>query len=207
MTEHDDILKDVNDYYTGKVQQHGATPQGVDWNGEESQHLRFKTLLQIVKDPTKPFTLLDYGCGYGSMYGYMQSCFTKFHFTGYDISEAMIHEARKQHPVGPVLWNTQRDSTVYDYAVASGIFNVRLKNDDAAWWDYISGELDWLNDHAVKGFAFNMLTSYSDADKKRDYLYYADPMRVFDHCKRKYSKFVALLHDYPLYEFTVLVRK
>ena len=57
------------------------------------------------------------------------------------------------------------------------------------------------------GFAFNCLTSYSDADKKRDYLYYADPCKLFDLCKRRYSKQVALLHDYGLYEFTILVRK
>ena len=30
---------------------------------------------------------------------------------------------------------------------------------------------------------------------------------MFDLCKRRYSPRVALLHDYPLYEFTVLVRK
>ena len=58
----------------------------------------------------------------------------------------------------------------------------------------------------TKGFAFNMLTSYSDADKMRDDLYYGDPCELFDHCKRSYSRNVALLHDYGLYEFTMLVR-
>ena len=40
-----------------------------------------------------------------------------------------------------------------------------------------------------------------------DYLYYADPGRLFDLCKRRYSRNIALLHDYGLYEFTILVRK
>ncbi|MFX7953370.1 class I SAM-dependent methyltransferase, partial [Acinetobacter baumannii] len=57
------------------------------------------------------------------------------------------------------------------------------------------------------GFSFNCLTSYSDEDRKRDYLYYADPCQLFDLCKRRYSRQVALLHDYGLYEFTILVRK
>ena len=43
-------------------------------------------------------------------------------------------------------------------------------------------------------------------DRMRDDLYYADPGFVFDHCKRRYSRHVALLHDYGLWEFTVLVR-
>jgi hypothetical protein len=38
-------------------------------------------------------------------------------------------------------------------------------------------------------------------------LYYADPAQVFDYCKRRFSPNVALLHDYGLYEFTILVRK
>ncbi len=53
---------------------------------------------------------------------------------------------------------------------------------------------------------FNCLTSYSDPEKKRDELYYADPCALFDMCKRRYSRQVALLHDYGLYEFTILVR-
>ena len=205
--DHDKILYEVNEYYTGKLQQFGATPKGVDWNGEESQYLRFKNLLQIIDNPTKSFTILDYGCGYGSMFEYMQLHFSKFHFTGFDISEQMIAHARKNLSIGNVYWNTNRDDALYDYIVTSGIFNVKLKNDETTWWDYVMKELDWINNHSVKGFAFNMLTSYSDKEFMRDNLFYANPADVFDHCKRKYSKFVALLHDYPLYEFTILVRK
>ena len=45
------------------------------------------------------------------------------------------------------------------------------------------------------------------AERMKDYLFYADPGELFDHCKRRYSRWVALLHDYGLYEFTILVRK
>ena len=38
-------------------------------------------------------------------------------------------------------------------------------------------------------------------------LFYADPLHLFDRCKRTYSRFVTLLHDYPLYEFTIIVRR
>jgi len=37
-------------------------------------------------------------------------------------------------------------------------------------------------------------------------LYYADPRLYFDYCKRNFSRHVALLHDYGLWEFTVIVR-
>ena len=38
-------------------------------------------------------------------------------------------------------------------------------------------------------------------------LYYADPGLFFDDCKRRFSRNVAILHDYDLYDFTVIVRK
>jgi hypothetical protein len=94
-----------------------------------------------------------------------------------------------------------------DYGVASGIFNVRLQTDDASWAAYIESALKELDQTSTLGFAFNCLTSYSDADRMRADLYYADPCRMFDLCKRRFSKRVALLHDYGLYEFTIVVRK
>jgi hypothetical protein len=94
-----------------------------------------------------------------------------------------------------------------DYGVASGIFNVRMTRTDAEWYDYLQATLDALDRSSRHGFAFNCLTSYSDEDKKRSHLYYADPGQLFDVCKRRYSRQVALLHDYGLYEFTILVRK
>jgi hypothetical protein len=60
---------------------------------------------------------------------------------------------------------------------------------------------------ACKGFAFNCLTTYSDPERLRDDLYYGDPCYYFDLCKRLYSRHVALLHDYGLWEFTIIVRK
>ena len=69
------------------------------------------------------------------------------------------------------------------------------------------GMLDRLNALSARGFAFNMLTKYSDAERMRSDLYYADPCFLFDYCKKRYARRVSLLHDYPLYEFTMIVRK
>lgn len=54
-----------------------------------------------------------------------------------------------------------------------------------------------------------MLTKYSDADRmaERPDLFFGDPLFFFDFCKRNFSRNVALLHDYGLYDFTILVRK
>jgi hypothetical protein len=93
-----------------------------------------------------------------------------------------------------------------DYCVASGIFNVKFDADDATWRDYIVATIQDMAGIARRGIAFNALTSYSDAEKRRTDLYYADPLDLFDYCKRNLSKNVALLHDYKLFDFTIVVR-
>lgn len=55
------IQKDIYSYYTDKVKTYGVTPKGVDWNGEQSQLLRFKQLSKIIKKDK--FTIADIGCG------------------------------------------------------------------------------------------------------------------------------------------------
>ena len=78
---------------------------------------------------------------------------------------------------------------------------------DNVWLDYILNQLEVINHKSRKGFGFNLLTSYSDSEFKDDELFYAEPDFFFNYCKKKFSKNVALLHDYEEYDFTVIVRK
>lgn len=204
----DKILKQVNDYYSEKIVKNGATPQGVDWNSAESQELRFDVLRNVIAD-APGFSVLDYGCGFGSMYDYFKEKYADFKFLGLDISEEMISQAViRNKDDRRCEWTTSLDEKkIVDYTLASGIFNVKLGNTDAEWLKYILSTLEKLNAHSKKGFSFNVLTKYSDKEFMKDYLYYADPLSLFDHCKKHFSRNVALLHDYNLYEFTLVVRK
>lgn len=203
-----DLLSEVAEYYSSKLAQYGETPQGVDWNGEESQGLRFAQLSKIVDDSV-PFSINDLGCGYGAFYDFLSEKYDSFSYQGIDVSEDMISAARLRYQKsGNIQFVVASEpGRIADYGIASGIFNVRLERTEAEWRTYLEGMLDVLDNTSRLGFAFNCLTSYSDADKMRDYLYYPDPLVLFDLCKRRYSCNVALLHDYELYEFTILVRK
>jgi SAM-dependent methyltransferase len=197
-----DLLGKVERYYSSRFAEHGPTARGVDWNGEESQELRFDQLLRIVQGEG-PFSLNDWGCGYGALAARLD---LRVAYTGFDLSEAMLEHARAAHP-GRRFVVDESELPVADYTVASGIFNVKLDVGDDEWRDYVLAMIARLDSVSGVGFAFNMLTSYSDADRMRPDLYYGDPRFFFDHCKRSYAKDVALLHDYGLYEFTLLVRK
>lgn len=203
------ILNDVATYYSDKINHFGATPQGVDWNGESGQMLRFEQLLKVV-NCNGNFSITDLGCGYGALLKYLNEAkIQPFSYYGLDVSKAMIETAKNAYCTQPNVQFVQssKPHQKSDYMVASGIFNVRLEHSDAAWQQYIETTLVQMHEYSEKGFSFNCLTSYSDADKKRDYLYYADPCYFFDFCKKNFSKEVSLLHDYDLYEFTMIVRK
>jgi len=202
------ILSEVADYYSSKLAEHGMTPRGVDWNGADGQSLRFEQLTKIINQ-TQDFSINDLGCGYGALVDYLVSHYPTFSYLGVDISADMIRAAEQRyaaHSHARFITAAEPDR-VADFSVASGIFNVRLGRTNTEWYEYLQATLEVLDRTSRAGFAFNCLTSYSDEDKKRDYLYYAEPCQFFNLCKRRYSRQVALLHDYGLYEFTILVRK
>ena len=201
------ILSDVRNYYDGKVTEHGASSKGVDWNGIDSHYLRFDQLHRLF-DTADDCSVLDYGCGYGALYEFLKTKNSNAKYHGCDISDLMLAQGTKAHPeLEGRLVNTLSDEAKFDFVVASGLFNVKLETEETAWHGFIESTLNEFNQRSRKGFAFNILTSYSDEDKKCTHLHYADPLFWFDWCKKHCSRNVALLHDYELYEFTILVRK
>jgi SAM-dependent methyltransferase len=203
----DRLRGQARDYYEHKLRAHGATPAGVDWNSQESQELRFALLAHLWREEADA-SILDYGCGYGALADYLRARGHRGAYIGYDVSQAMAEAADRRVTsfTGCRVTGRREDLVPADYAVASGVFNVKQDADDEAWRTYIWETVADLAALGSRGFAFNALTSYSDDDKRRPDLYYADPLEAFDRCKRTYSRFVTLLHDYPLYEFTLIVR-
>jgi SAM-dependent methyltransferase len=201
------VIESVEWYYSRKLEKHGPTPAGVDWNGDRSQRVRFEQLLRILGD-AETFSLNDYGCGYGALVDHLQGLGRDFRYTGYDIAPAMVAVAEQRFAGEPRARFTSDPSevAVANFTVASGVFNVRLQTPLRDWSDYVFETLEEIARMSTTGFAFNALTSHTDPGRRRDDLFYADPSELLAHCLRRYSRDVALLHDYELYEFTVLVR-
>jgi len=200
------ILDEIDCYYTQKIEEFGPVPQGVDWNSEHGQLLRFQKLCNIL-DGDVEYSLNDVGCGYGSLLKIAMTDKLK-KYNGFDLSDKMIEIARKNYMQNSkVSFYRGEINEIADYSIASGIFNVKFENKESDWLEYIFKTLDKMNHFSSKGFSFNFLTSYSDAHRKRNDLYYADPCMIFDYCLRKFSRKVSLLHDYDLFEFTILVKK
>ena len=200
-----ELKSKVSRYYGEKISTFGAVPKGVDWNDEHSQNLRFEQLLRIIGD-SRNVSLNDLGCGYGAILSYKNPSTIVSKYYGYDICEEMLVKARSLITDDRVVFiNSDRITMEADYSIASGIFNVKIDTGEKDWKDFILETLFNMNEKSLKGFAFNCLTSY--VDYKEDHLYYGDPLFFFDFCKKSFSKYVTLIHDYKLYEWTMLVVK
>ncbi len=206
--DHGRLLAKVERYYADRLREHGATARGVDWPTEMSQRVRFEQLARILPSD-RPFSVNDVGCGYGGLVEFLDDTELRADYLGVDVSPSMIQAARERYAsrTSSRFEVGSAPDRIADFAIASGIFNVRLDEAREDWEDYVFASLDALDGCARSGFAFNCLTSYSDPERMREDLYYADPCSLFDRCKRRYARNVALLHDYGLYEFTILVRK
>lgn len=193
-------------YYEKTLAEHGASARGVDYSSQEAHDLRFEQLAKLF-DESQRFSLLDYGCGHGALAHYLARQGVDFAYLGFDVLEPMIDLARQSGRPG---WEHTSDESALepaDYTVASGLFNLKFDVDDMTWTGYVLDTLTKIDALSTRGFAFNILTRYSDAPRMRADLHYADPSFYFDYCKLRFARDVALLHDYGAYEFTILVRK
>ena len=206
----DETQKKLSEYFSEKLEEFGATPKGVDYNGSASQERRFEQLVKVI-NPSQSFSVIDYGSGYGAIFDFLNAKGWQFEYYGFDLIEKMIIAGREVHKDYPNAHFTtdQSEVPVADYLLAGAIFNIKLDESYERWQEFILHTLVQMNALCSKGFSFNMLTKYSDVDRmaERPDLFYGDPLFFFDFCKRNFSRNVALLHDYGLYDFTIIIRK
>jgi hypothetical protein len=126
-------------------------------------------------------------------------------YYGYDISREMLSAAAQViDPAQGELIEAAVPTQVADYTFVSGTFNVRMDASEEEWTAYVQERLLAAAKVTRRGLAFNLLTTH--VDWREPHLYYADPLAYFEFCRTHISRRVALLHDYPLFEWTLVVR-
>lgn len=202
-----EALAGVESLYTGNLAEHGIDSKAVGWRDRESQLLRFEKLAYLidVDSPVRPVSVNDWGCGYGAMFKFLDERpgVELESWYGYDISREMLEAARGyiDDPRAELIQGADvtRDA---DYTFVSGTFNVRAGAPVEAWSEYVKDVLRTIARRSRRGFGFNLLTCY--VDWRKDDLFYADPAEFFGFCREELARYVTLLHDYPLYEWTIV---
>ncbi|MEA1914009.1 MAG: class I SAM-dependent methyltransferase [Campylobacterota bacterium] len=148
------------DFYSSSIAQHGNCAQGVHWNSQETQYLRFAALSGFIEDIQK-CDIVDAGCGMGHYVNYLkQHDLMPQKYTGIDCEQQMILLAQEQHPSCTFKRiNVLEDELLLsDYYVCSGALNILSVQQMYSF-------IQRCFEHSTKGFVFNFLsnTSYNNA--------------------------------------------
>lgn len=183
--------------YECRYAQYGYDVKTVGWKDAETQRLRFNILAQIAD--LSNCSICDLGCGFGDLYPYLNEKFQNINYTGIDLSEKLIQEAKRRYPeavfeVRDILKNPFKNTV--DYVLSSGTLSFKVENHE----DYVQRMLEAMMAMSSKGVAVNFLTSYVDYELEKNFHF--SPEEAFK-MGIKLSPFVSIRHDYPLYEFTM----
>ena len=151
-------------YYRSQLKGHQAPEKRVGWNSAQSQRVRFEALASV--GPLKGAQVLDIGCGLGGFWGYLKGKRLKADYTGVDLFPNVIREARKLYPEARFearrLLSRPFRSGRFDYALLSGVFNVKVKDN----WRYMRAVLSSALRQSRKAAAFNVLNAEAGIREK-----------------------------------------
>ena len=144
----------------------------VGWRSRQNQEVRLQALVKIGDLQGK--RILDLGCGLGCLYGFLKGRGWEGEYTGIDILDIMVKDARRRFPgvafeKRDVLENPPVRK--WDYVFINGVLNHRVK-DNWAWIEQIVKSAYGL---AEKGVGFNLLNSDVEGEWGDRDLFYADP--------------------------------
>jgi SAM-dependent methyltransferase len=187
--------------YQSRYEEIGHDVRTLGWHGAEDQRLRFKVLCDMA-DMSKA-SICDVGCGYGDLATYLSTRFEGFSYTGLDIAPLFLERARELHPKHEFLCAdiVEEDfDRQFDYFLLSGAMNFRV-DENIKLTKRMLGKMFEL---AHKGVGINFLSTYVNYQKPHNFHHSPEEMFAF---ARTLTKWVALRHDYPLWEFTLYLYK
>jgi ubiquinone/menaquinone biosynthesis C-methylase UbiE len=128
MSQHGRIQR----HYQRCIQRGGPNFDRLDWASQDSQHARFDVLTRAVDLSGK--SLLDVGCGLGDLASYLAEHHIDATYTGVDIVDEMLRQARDAHPTlaftkADVFGDASPFSPAsFDVVFCSGTLNLDLGN-------------------------------------------------------------------------------
>ncbi len=208
MSSAEEISHLLGDHYGQTFGVHGATPEGVDWGPDPADHLlRMDRMLAVLDrgEPldTKP-SLLDVGCGYGSLLDLVHERGLSLTYTGIDVCAPMIDFAKCRHTnsewlIGDVL--AMDAARRFDYVVCNGVLTQKLGASIHDMDLFLRALVTQMFSLCRIGIAFNVMTTHVNFMASN--LYYRNPAELLGWCMSALSSKVKLDHAYPMYEYTI----
>ncbi len=195
--------KKIQQHYLPRLANHSESFKILDWASAASQQRRFEILAEHV--PLAGRSLLDVGCGVGDLYGFLSDRSIEADYTGVDILEDMVTEAKCRNPNGrfecvDIFSGTTPTGATFDVVFCSGTFNLNVGNN----LEFLPTAIARLLELTQGTLAFNLLHD-SMPGQEKEYAYY-DPQKIIELLEGRVSQ-IRLLDDYLPNDFTIICLK
>jgi len=197
-------------HYSETFERNGANSLGVDWGPNADDHrLRLDQMLHVMRNGrprSETPSLLDVGCGFGSLIDRANELRIPLTYTGIDICKPMVEFARNRHPqsewIADDFLNLEMPKQ-FDYVICNRILTQKLEATIREMDDFLKMLVRRMFDLCKIGCAFNTMTSHVNFTSPN--LCYRSPSELVAWCMSEISSRVVIDSAYPLFEFTVYI--
>jgi len=201
-------VREYADRYSHRLAEFGYSPKTLGWGKGGRQSIRYEVLTSpfLHTDmPESTCSILDVGCGFGDLLDFLHARRWQGRYEGIDIVPDLLAVARQRHPgghfaLGDISGEPLQKLGRFDYVIASGVFNARLHGESNEV--HIAKAIERMCEIARLGVFVDFMSSY--VDYRNGQGWYTDPAWAFSTGKR-FSRRVAIRHDYMPYEFTLYI--
>jgi SAM-dependent methyltransferase len=180
----------------------GYGPGAVGWGDRPSQQLRFEELCR--QDDFSGASVCDIGCGFGDLSEMLHARSGGVRYTGVDLCPEFIGEARRRFPgdafeVRDILGEPFPERS-FDFVLCSGALSLKIADHEA----HVRAMLAAMYAMSRRAVIANFLSDRVDFRLDKDF--HLSPVRAME-LGLALSRFVSVSHDYPLFEFTLVIRR
>ncbi len=195
----------VSQIYQEAYNQHGYSLNSI-FIPKGRQKERFDVLTQQIKD-VESFNVLDFGCGLGQLFTYMQHKFSDFSYVGVDIVPQFVAENTIRYEKANFLHikDYKEIVTKYDYIISAGVFNLLYKDSKIEQFNIVQETLTHLFAQTNKVLSVDFMTD--QVDFQQSTAYHQNPTQIYEFATQKLSKRVIIDQSYMPYEFTIHIFK
>lgn len=197
-------INSSNQFYRQLLKDHGYTPMALGLKGE--QLLRFH---QLTSDwDLNCSSILDVGCGFGDFNKYLQFLNVKdCSYTGIEVVKEFFDEACKRYSGDSIRFCNEdflgkTDLGQFDYAFASGTFNLRIEGIDE--YEYVFTNMKKMFSHSKKAIAIDFLSDKVDYSHSWNFNF--SPEKILS-LAYQLSRNVSLKNTYFPFEFSIIIHK
>jgi SAM-dependent methyltransferase len=152
--------------YRHLLKVHGPnSPRALGWSSPLMHNAHHHVLTSQVKPG---YSVIDFGCGLGDLYQYLQRAKLPVHYEGIDQVPEMVATASQKNPGGHFAVRNSLEgfnARSRDYVVACGVFTFRLVGHEI----FLRKTLADFALVARRGFAFDLLALEVQSQLSEDY--------------------------------------